>query len=326
MRRYKQGLSSLSTYLFVLFILCMSVSGCGISTRTSRPGSATKQQSSPSVTPITLTRFPVAKVHSLHDIKQVNSETLLSLNELAYLGYVFTYFPKQQRIILTNSSSSITMHIGSRLASINGKDQTLAVPPELITITPTTESGLIKPIAYPFVPLQPLAKLAGWTVTTTPLTAEERHFNTNSTNKVIITKPLHTSPTTLTWQQVTAQKLVRPADWSDSRVHLSPSFSIDASRTGDYSRGRYVAIVEFFVKVTGRAPVYTGDFANFIQTDDGMIINQGTQSQVGVTDYLIPEKNPKGNTSPQLYPIATNVRITRIIYNDGLSSMAWEIQ
>ena len=321
MLRNLQRLDILSVCLLTLWA---GLFDCGCSPQSSVAGKASAGHASNTAS-ITITLSPGTERDNFFGDRRVKSSTLVSLNWPTYLGYTFTYSSGQRRIVLTNGPSSITMQIGSRKAIINGKEQTLAVPPELVRIIPKYRYKYSKPALYPFIPLQPFARMAGWSVTQTPLSAEERRYNPGYTVRTTLSKPFHPATMKLTWQQVIDQKLVHSAAWADSRVRVTPSFTIDASRTQEYTNGRYVAVVNCSVKAIGRAPIHTGDFAIFLESDDSWITNVGSQSDWQQL-YLAPGKEPQGVNSPQLFPLSIHTRITRIIYNDGLSCASWPVR
>ena len=79
------------------------------------------------------------------------------------------------------------------------------------------------------------------------------------------------------------------------------------------------------VIVLGTIAIHTGDFAIFLESDDSWITNVGSQSDWQQL-YLAPGKEPQGVNSPQLFPLSIHTRITRIIYNDGLSCASWPVR
>lgn len=249
--------------------------------------------------------------------KLCGNTMLVPLRNMIYFGFTPLYSAHSGTITLwsTNVADKIVLGIGRNRAT-RGKQAFAVAAPRMVSIRVSRD---VRPIAYPYVPLYPLAEMGGAAVT---------RLSTKPDLRLVISRPAGAPDTPLAWQLLIGQRLMSTGAQQDKRIRVIPSFAVDSSRLNDYaSRRRYIAMPAVRVEALGDEPVLTGSFALFLQTDDGRVYGAEhmTQSFGALIMARLTRKETFTFIDRPLIPLSTQQRVKWLIYFDGFSYFRWEI-
>lgn len=267
--------------------------------------------------------WPVFRQQSrqVPEVMLVNGVAMVPLYRLVYLGFMPEFRRDRNEVILTGHDLVYRLTLGNRVAYVGTRRLQLPLAPRTIAFSPTGTGRTRVTLSYPYVPLRALARAAGWQVNYAG-PDPEGHADRS---RVLLVKHFPPDPPVVPFAQLTALRLTEPATRADGRIRVEQCFSVDASRTEEYARGSYVAVVPSTITNTGTAPVFTGNFARFVETRSGMIFGVEAMAQSGTQAAQVLQPGESTELTTPLYRIATNEPVTRVIYSDGISTFTWEV-
>jgi hypothetical protein len=241
-----------------------------------------------------------------------NGTTMVPLQVLMSMGIVARYDATRQIITATVKQAPYTFRIGERQYQAGSRQALLPEPPRLVTVT--GDSPGITPLQVPYLPIQPLAQCAGWTV---KLDGARLHYEKSFENLSRIR----------TQAEIGRLHLADPAPQSDGYLKVTPSFG-----SHDFRDAFYVAHVGFRIENVGRTPLPTGHYALFVERVSGIIDDQWClrQSEPPAVCWVKPGRRLRSDTLylngiGGMFAIPFNDPVVRVIYHDGVRCFSWDV-